>query len=167
MRCSRGQTPGMAGSPSWRGSWCSLASPARSGSRCVPSSGSTRPGSRCGIESGTGAARGGAETRRHLLGDARDDRLLRLVLPALGRVHPPVHAGALRRRRLITKTAGVERQLLVVEPVDSHHESIPERADDPITTFNCDAAAGSYGTDTNERNDLVPAIEDLLHPQPV
>jgi hypothetical protein len=55
--------------------------------------------------------------------------------------------------------------MLVVEVVDPHYEFIPERPTDPITAFNGDTAGGPYGADAKQRNDLVLAIEDLLHPE--
>jgi hypothetical protein len=56
-----------------------------------------------------------------------------------------------KQKRLVAHTAGVERQVLVVEVVDSHGESIPEGPDDRITAFNGNTAAGSYRTDANQR----------------
>lgn len=70
-----------------------------------------------------------------------------------------------KQKRLVAQTGRVERQVLVVEVVDSHDESIPERPDDSIPAFNGDTAAGSDGTDAKQRDDLVPAIEGLLRPQ--
>ena len=70
-----------------------------------------------------------------------------------------------KQKRLVAQTGRVERQVLVVEVVDSHDESIPKRPDDSIPAFNGDTATGSDGTDAKQRDDLVPAIEGLFRPQ--